>query len=109
MLLGPEVDRVRLARVSHDGLGPEAEGAGGRDEPIAPIAVAVAIAFERDGGRREDIIRLLQVRHARGMDIEHHDHGGGLPELIRHLAADANAHGPSCALEATWYRAAAMP
>src|SRR3954468_21988285 len=29
MLLGPEIDRVRLARVSDDGLGPEAERAGG--------------------------------------------------------------------------------
>src|SRR5689334_6386487 len=100
MLLGPEIDRVRLARVSNDGLGPEAERAGGRNESVTPAAVAVAVALERDGGRCEDIIRLLQVRHARGMDIEHDDHGCGLPEVICHLAADANPHGDSCRLEA---------
>ena len=101
MLLGSDIGWVRLACVSDDGLRSQAERAGGRDEPIAPVAEAVTVALEWDGGRGDDIVRLLQVRDARGMDIEHDDHGSGLPQLIRHLAANSNAHDPSCALGAT--------
>src|SRR5215207_9626519 len=101
MLLGSDIGWVRLACVSDDSVRPQAERARRCDEPVAPVAEAVTVAFEWDGGGRDDIVRLLQVRDARGMDIEHDDHGRGLPQLIRHLAANANAHGHSCALRET--------
>src|SRR5215207_7840170 len=101
MLLGSDIGWIRLARVSDDSVRPQAERARRCDEPIAPVAEAVTVALEWDGGRRDDIVRLLQVRDARGMDIEHDDHGGGLRKLIRHLAANSNAHGLSCALGTT--------
>ena len=50
VLQGVQFDRIRHAAVAHDGVGAEAERARGRDQAIAPVAEAVAIAF--DGDRR---------------------------------------------------------
>jgi hypothetical protein len=48
VLYGVELRRIGPAGIANDGVGPQAERAGGGDQAIAPIAEAVAIAVDED-------------------------------------------------------------
>ena len=67
VLLRVQIDRVRHARreFTNNRVRAKAEMTTGRNEAIAPISEAVAVAFNRDRRVRYQIIRTLQFGNVR--------------------------------------------
>ena len=64
----------------------------GSVEPGAAVAKAVDVAGQRDLGLNLQFIRRAQVRHARGMHIQHRDHGHGRRNVELDVVAQADEH-----------------
>ena len=85
-----------------DAVGRQPHAAGGRDDPAAPVAEAVAIGRDRHGGIGGQVIRHDDVGRPREMRAEHRDHRRCLRKVVDHLEADTNFHARGLALTALW-------
>ena len=74
VLQSVQVDRVRHARVTNNRVRAEAEMTAGRNEAIAPISEAVAVAFNGNLRVRYQIIRTLQFGNAREVHVQRCNH-----------------------------------
>src|SRR5206468_2512647 len=77
-LFRARLNLVPSALVANYGISLERESPGWRDDAIAPVPECIAVALQRRRRNRNEEIRPFEVRHARGMDVEHHDHGRDL-------------------------------
>jgi len=74
VLQSVQIDRVRHARVTNNGVRAEAEMPAGRNEATAPISEAVAVAFNGNRRVRYQIIWTLQSGNAREVHVQHYNH-----------------------------------
>jgi hypothetical protein len=74
VLQSVQIDRVRQARVTNNRVRAEAEMTTGRNEAIAPISKAVAVAFNGNRRVRYQIIWTLQVGDAREVHVQRCNH-----------------------------------
>ena len=64
----------------------------GRNESIAPISEAVAVAFDRNRRVRYQIIRTLQFGNPREVHVQHCNHRRRLRKFEAELATDMDTH-----------------
>ena len=66
--------------------------AAGRNEAIAPISEAVAVAFNGNRRVRYQIIRTLQFEDARGMHVQRQNHRRCLRKLEVERTTEMDPH-----------------
>jgi hypothetical protein len=93
VLHGVRIDRVRQPRIPDHGIGAEAERAGRRNEAIAPVPEAVAIAVDEDGRPGDQVVRPFEIGNTREMHVEHDDHRRRLRQFKAELTPDFDTHG----------------
>ena len=74
ILQGVHVHRVGCAAIPDDRIGSQSETPGGGDEPAAPIAEAVTVAFDGYSRVRHQTVWAFKIRKAREMHIEASNH-----------------------------------
>jgi hypothetical protein len=87
-----QIDRVRHARVTNNGVRAEAEMPAGRNQATAPISEAVAVAFNGNRRVRYQIIWTLQSGNAREVYVQHYNHRRCLRKFEAELATNMNTH-----------------
>src|SRR6516225_5688772 len=92
MLQSIEIDRVRHARVTNNGVRAKAEMPAGRNEATAPISQAVAVAFNRNRRGRYQIVWSLQFGDAREVHVQRENHRRCLRKFEAELATDMDTH-----------------
>src|SRR5208283_4615765 len=92
VLQSVQIDRIRHARVTNNGVRAEAEMPAGRNEATAPISEAVAVGFNGNRRVRYQIIRTFQFGDAREMHVQRYDHRRCLRKFKVELATEMDTH-----------------
>src|SRR5436190_15364819 len=92
MLQSVQVDRIRYAPITNNGVRAEAKATRGCNEAAAPVSKTVAIAFY--GNRRicHQMIWTLQIGDAREVHVQHYNHWRRLWKLEAELTPDMDTH-----------------
>ena len=85
MLHGIQNHGIRCAAIPDDRIGSKGKTPGGSNEPVAPIAETVAVAFHGYGGVCHEMIGTFKVRKTGKMHVESRDHRRRLREFENKL------------------------
>ena len=95
-------NRIRQAVVANDAIGRQTHPASRSNDAAAPITEAVAIREDRHDRICDEMIGDNNVRRAREVRTQHHDHRCRLREIVQHFESDADLHSnclPVCSFQ----------
>ena len=83
---------ILLAGVANHAIGRQLDPTFGRDHARAPVAERIAIAGNRHGRVRDQVIGHHDVGNARVVHVQRQQHGRGLRAVVNDLVAESDKH-----------------